>query len=168
MCSSHAGGTRTIKGLIPSVAGLAPFLLKLLLLHRRKNHELQKFSTYLDAGIELLVNNGGPAPVFLMGGAAGAGTVAYVGGEMKTVEEISLNKAWNATQKAMKDLEFTITSKEKDAFNSQLIAKGAANKIIKIKLNRQSNMLTEIRIRVGTFGDESLSLQILEIIKKQF
>jgi len=103
-----------------------------------------------------------------MGGAAGAGTVAYVGGEMKTVEEISLNKAWNATQKAMKDLEFTITSKEKDAFNSQLIAKGAANKIIKIKLNRQSNMLTEIRIRVGTFGDESLSLQILEIIKKQF
>jgi len=119
-------------------------------------------------GLNFLVNNGCPASVFLMGGAAGAGTVAYVGGELKTVEEVSLNRAWNAAQKAMKDLGFTITSKEKDAFNSQLIAKGAANKIIKIKLNRQSNMLTEIRIRVGTFGDESLSLQILESIKKQF
>jgi hypothetical protein len=29
-------------------------------------------------------------------------------------------------------------------------------------------MLTEIRIRVGTFGDESVSLEILERIKKQF
>ena len=106
--------------------------------------------------------------VFLIGGAAGAGTVAYVGGDLKSTEEVSLNRAWNATQKAMKDLEFTITSKEKDAFNGQLIAKGVANKIIKIKLNRQSNMLTEIRIRVGTFGDESLSLKILERIKKRF
>ena len=119
-------------------------------------------------GLSFLVNNGCPAPFFLMGGAAGAGTVAYVGGELKTVEEVSLNRAWDATQKAMKDLEFTITSKEKDAFNSQLIAKGAANKIIKIKLNRQSDTLTEIRIRIGTFGDESLSLKILESIKKQF
>ena len=119
-------------------------------------------------GLSFLVNNGCPAPFFLMGGAAGAGTVAYVGGELKTVEEVSLNRAWNATQKAMKDLGFTITSKEKDAFNSKLTAKSVANKIIKIKLNRQSDMLTEIRIRVGTFGDESLSLQILESIKKQF
>jgi len=119
-------------------------------------------------GLNFLVNHGCPAPVFLMGGAAGAGTVGYFGGELKSTEEVSLNRAWNATQKAMKDLEFTTRSQEKDTFNSQLIAKGAANKIIKIKLKKQSNMLTEIRIRVGTFGDESLSLKILESIKKQF
>ena len=119
-------------------------------------------------GLCFLVNNGCPAPFFLIGGATGAGTVAYVGGELKTVEEVTLNRAWNATQKAMNNLGFTITSKEKDAFNSKLIAKSVANKIIKIKLNRQSNMLTEIRIRVGTFGDESMSLKILESIKKQF
>jgi len=119
-------------------------------------------------GLSFFIHNGCPAPFFLMGGAAGAGTVAYVGGELKTVEEVSLNRAWNATQKAMNNLEFTTTSKEKDAFNSQLIAKGATNKTIKIKLNKQSDTLTEIKIRVGTFGDESLSLQILESIKKQF
>jgi hypothetical protein len=119
-------------------------------------------------GLSFLVNSGCPPPVFLMGGAAGAGTVAYVGGELKTVQKVSLNKAWNATQKAMKDLGFTITSKEKDAFNSKLTAKGVANKIIRIKLNKKANMLTEIRIRVGTFGDESVSLEILERIKKQF
>ncbi|MBW2332890.1 MAG: DUF3568 family protein [Deltaproteobacteria bacterium] len=117
-------------------------------------------------GFSLLVNSGCPA--FLIGGAAGGGAVGYFGGELKSTEEVSLNTAWDATQKAMKDLEFTITSKEKDVFDAQLIAKGVANKTIKIKLKRQSNMLTEIRIRVGTFGDKSLSLQILESIKKQF
>ena len=118
-------------------------------------------------GLSFLISSGCPAPVFLLGGATGAGTVAYVGGELKTVEKVSLNKAWNATQKAMNNLGFTITSKEKDAFNSKLIAKGAANKIIKIKLKRKSDTLTEIRIRVGTFGDKSVSLKILEGIKKQ-
>jgi len=119
-------------------------------------------------GLSFFIHNGCPAPFFLMGGAAGAGTVAYVGGELKTVEEVSLNRAWDATQKAMNNLEFTTTSKEKDAFDGQLIAKGATNKTIKIKLNKQSDTLTEIKIRVGTFGDESLSLQMLESIKKQF
>jgi len=117
-------------------------------------------------GFSLLVNSGCPA--FLIAGAAGGGAVGYFGGELKSTEEVSLNRAWTATQQAMKDLEFTITSKEKDVFDGQLIAKGAAHKRIKIKLNKQSNMLTEIRIRVGTFGDESLSLKILERIKKRF
>ena len=119
-------------------------------------------------GLSFFIHNGCPASLFLFGGAAGAGTVGYVGGELKSTEKVSLNRAWNATQKAMNNLEFTTTSKEKDAFNGKLIAKGATNKTIKIKLNRQSDTLTEIRIRVGTFGDESLSLQILESIKKQF
>jgi hypothetical protein len=119
-------------------------------------------------GLSFLISSGCPPPVFLLGGATGAGTIAYVGGELKTVEDVSLKRAWNATQKAMKDLEFTITSKDKDAFNGKLIAKGATNRTIKIKLKRESNRLTEIRIRVGTFGDESMSLLILDRIKKQF
>lgn len=68
----------------------------------------------------------------------------------------------------MKDLEFTITSKDKDAINGKIIAKGATKRTIKIKLNKESNRLTEFRIRVGTFGDKSVSLTILESIKKQF
>jgi len=104
----------------------------------------------------------------LIGGAAGAGTVAYVAGELKSTEEVSLNRAWKATQKAMNDLELAITSREKDAFNGQLIARGAGDRKIKVKLKRQSDTLTEIRIRVGILGDEPLSLHILEKIKKRF
>ncbi len=128
----------------------------------------KKLLLTLILGLSLLVNSGCPAFLIVAGGAAGIGTYVYIVGELKSTEEVSLNTAWDATQKAMKNLEFTITSKEKDAFDGQLIAKGAADKIIKVKLNRQSDTHTEIRIRVGAFGDTSLSLQILESIKKQF
>ena len=117
-------------------------------------------------GLSLLLNNGCMA--LLIGGAAGAGTVAYVAGELKSTEEVSLNRAWKATQKAMNDLELAITSREKDAFNGQLIARGAGDRKIKVKLKRQSDTLTEIRIRVGILGDEPLSRHILEKIKKRF
>jgi hypothetical protein len=35
-------------------------------------------------------------------------------------------------------------------------------------LDKQSASVTDIRIRVGTFGDESLSRQILDKIKSHF
>ena len=104
----------------------------------------------------------------LIGGAAGAGAVAYVGGELKSTEEVAMNRAWEAASKAMDDLEFAVTSKEKDAFLGQLIARGAGDKKIRVKVKKQSDTVTEIRIRVGIFGDESMSRQILDRIKKRF
>jgi hypothetical protein len=128
----------------------------------------KKLVLTLMLGLSLLFNSGCPAFLIAAGAAGGIGTYAYIVGELKSTEKVSFDTAWDASQKAMNNLEFTTTSKEKDAFDGRLIAKGAANKTIKIKLNKQSDTLTEIRIRVGTFGDTSLSLQILESIKKQF
>jgi hypothetical protein len=121
-------------------------------------------------GLSLVVNSGCPA-IFVgaaAGGAAGAGAVAYIDGELKSTEEVSLNRAWKATEKAMCDLDFRITDKAKDALDAQLKASGASGKKIQVALKRISKNRTEIRIRVGTFGDESLSLQILDTIKKRF
>ena len=121
-------------------------------------------------GLSLVVNSGCPA-IFVgaaAGGAAGAGTVAYIGGELKSIEEVSLNRAWKATERAMRDLDFRITDKTKDALDAQLKASGADGKKIQVALKRISKSRTEIRVRVGTFGDESLSLQILDKIKKRF
>ena len=121
-------------------------------------------------GVSLLINNGCPAVLIGAGGAAGAGTYAYVGGEFTSTEQISLERAWEATKKAVNDLGFTVTRKEKDAYSSefQLIAYGTGEKKIVIKLKKQSSTLTEIAIRVGMFGDESLSRSILEKIKGYF
>ncbi len=116
-------------------------------------------------GIGLLMNSG---CAFLVGGAAGAGTASYLKGELKSDEEVSLDRLWNATQIAIKDMGFTVKAKDKDSLSAKLAALTADNKNININLKRKSDNLTEIAIRVGRFGDESMSLHILEEIKKHY
>jgi hypothetical protein len=79
-----------------------------------------------------------------------------------------LDKAYSATEKAIEELEFTITSKQKDAFDGELIARRATGKKVAVKLKRLSDNVTEIKIRVGTFGDEDISKDILDTMKKYF
>ena len=66
----------------------------------------------------------------------------------------------------MKDLEYPVTSQAKDALSAELTARNASDKKIMVKLKKISDTTTEVRIRVGTFGDESLSRVVLEKIKK--
>lgn len=126
---------------------------------------IQKIFLYvLLLGIPLLVGSGCAA--LLIGGGAGAGTVAYLKGELKSTEEASIDKTWQAAQETMKDLEFVITSKEKDTFSAKLIAYRANDKKVEMYLQKASERTTEVKIRVGVFGDESLSRIILESLKK--
>lgn len=97
--------------------------------------------------------------------AAGAGTVAYIKGELKATEEATLDKTWEATVAAIDELEFIVINKIKDEVSAQLEAKTADNKTVKIELKRVTENLTDISIRVGTFGDETLSRYILSKIE---
>ena len=116
-------------------------------------------------GIILLSSSGCAAVALLIGGSVGAGAVAYVMGELKSTEEASLDSTWQAAQKAIEELEFLVTSKQKDAISAKLIARGATDKKIELILKKVSEDLTEVRIRVGIFGDESLSRLVLEKLK---
>ena len=49
-------------------------------------------------------------------------------------------------------------------WRANLTARNASNTDINIKLKYLSNTSTEIRIRVGTFGDEAMSRTILNKI----
>jgi len=97
--------------------------------------------------------------------AAGAGTVAYIKGELKATEEATLDKTWEATVGAVDELNFLVINKLKDAVSAELEAKTADNKTVKIELKRVTENLTDISIRIGTFGDETLSRYILSKIE---
>jgi hypothetical protein len=97
--------------------------------------------------------------------AAGAGTVAYIKGELKATEEATLNKTWEATVAAIDELQFLVVNKIKDNVSAELESKTADNKTVKIQLKRVTDNLTDISIRIGTFGDESLSRYILSKIE---
>jgi hypothetical protein len=56
--------------------------------------------------------------------AVGAGSVAYVNGELKAADEVTLDRAWKATVAAMNDLQFKVTRSQRDALAGELIARG--------------------------------------------
>ena len=122
-------------------------------------------SMFVLLGMALFWNTG---CALLVGGAAGAGTVAYLEGDLESTEDITLNRLWDAVQKAVEDLEFDVESKDKDALAAKLVARSADDKDIRIDLKRKTDKMTEIKIRVGKIGDESRSLKILEEIKKHY
>ena len=125
----------------------------------------KRSSIGLFLGLIILLNN---ACAFLAGGAAGIGVIAFIGGELKSTEEVTLDRAWNATEKAMDDMEFTVKSKEKDALSAQLIAILVSGKQVTINLKKESDRFIEISIRIGVFGNEFLSQRILDKIRKNF
>ena len=100
--------------------------------------------------------------LFVVGGAAavGAGSYAYVNGESKEAEAAGLDKTWNATLAATKEMQLAVISQRKDAFSGEVTARTADDKKVVISLKRLSESNTELRVRVGTFGDEAMSRTI--------
>ena len=116
-----------------------------------------------------LLSLGSGCALLVVGAAAGAGAAgyAYVNGELKSTEPVPLNKLVKASLAGLKDLEFPLTSQTKDALQAELIARNSSDKRIAIKLKSVSENATEIRIRVGTFGDETLSHAVYDRIKNR-
>ena len=106
--------------------------------------------------------------VLLVGGAvaAGAGTVVYIKGELQATVDGTMDNVWTASQAALKDLQMPVTSEEKDALNGKLTARAAGDKKVTVRVKKVTGTSTEIGIRVGLWGDEPMSREILDKIKK--
>ena len=85
--------------------------------------------------------------------AVGAGTYYYIKGDLKRNYEASMDKAWQACVQAVEELKLTTESKEYDAFNGIITGKMADGKSFSINLKRLGENLTEVGVRIGTFGD---------------
>jgi hypothetical protein len=100
--------------------------------------------------------------------AAGAGTgaaVAYVRGQLEATTPHDFEPVVTATNLAIQQLQFAKVSERKDALLDTIIVRNAADKKIEIRLENSARNLTKIRIRIGIFGDEPLSIAIFEKIK---
>lgn len=108
--------------------------------------------------------------LLVVGAAAGAGvgTYAYVDGELKQTDTVSYDAAYNATLAAMKDYGYAVVDNQKDAVTAKITARSTTDKRVDVMLTKQSPTSTEIRIRIGTFGDKDQSEQILAKIKSHY
>jgi tartrate dehydratase alpha subunit/fumarate hydratase class I-like protein len=97
---------------------------------------------------------------------AGAGTIAYAKGDLEVVESHNLDAVYEATLKAMEELELNVTSKVKDSLSAEINARDAQDKKVKVKLSAVSDETTKVSIRVGVFGSEAKSRLIYEKINE--
>lgn len=99
-------------------------------------------------------------------GAAAAGTVAYVRGQLEASLEGSYDNTVRASNRALAELKFTKVSEKGDALKTFIVARTAADKKIEVDVIKVSDKVAKVQIRVGVFGDEAMSLTILGKIKE--
>jgi hypothetical protein len=73
----------------------------------------------------------------------------------------------NATNATLEDLELTGVDSTVDKLKGRITARMAVGTKVSINLEAIDSDTTAIRIRVGTFGDKSISMQILRNIEKR-
>lgn len=100
------------------------------------------------------------------GAAVGAGTYAYVKGELTRTYGAPLNKTWDTTIRTLNDLEIKIIKKKKDALKGTIEARRADESSASIEVKWLSETVTEISIRIGTWGDRDASEAIHDKIAK--
>lgn len=96
---------------------------------------------------------------------AGAGAVAYIRGDLEATLDSSLNATNKAAGHAISQLEFAKVSENKDALTANITARTAQDKKVEIIMTKVSDTVTKVKIRVGVFGDEAISMAILDKIK---
>jgi hypothetical protein len=84
--------------------------------------------------------------------------IAYVRGDLDATLDVPLESALRAANRAVAQLEFSKVSERKDALQAILIARNAADTKVEIRLQRDAESETKLKIRVGTFGDEALAV----------
>lgn len=96
--------------------------------------------------------------------AAGTG-VAWYNGRLDASFDHDLDAVFAASQKALAQLEFANISNKKSSVDAQLVSRTALDKKVEITLQKVTDNSTKVMIRVGTFGDQTLSMSIMDKIK---
>ncbi len=99
-------------------------------------------------------------------GAAGTG-VAWYRGRLEANLDQNIETVFAASQKALTRLEFANISNKKSTVDAQLVSRTALDKKVEITLQKVTDRSTKVMIRVGVFGDETLSMSILDKIKAE-
>ena len=126
--------------------------------------EILKRATIMTA--LLAVMGSGTGCFWLLAGVgAGASAMGYVKGELKSEENAQLKDVFKAAKKALKQLDLPVSTERKDAVNGLITSVNAKDQPVEITLRQITADTTQIKIRVGVWGDERLSRLILAKIQ---
>jgi len=121
-------------------------------------------ATSLLAG-SLLLNSGCWLFVAAAAGGAAAAGVAYADGVLKATLSNNYGAVIIATEKAIDQLQFAKPAEQRDAMSDTLTTQNAKGDRVQITLTKIDENTIKVEIRIGTFGDEALSMTVLDKIK---
>ena len=105
----------------------------------------------------------------MVGAGAGAGTLAYIKGELKKAYEADYDKTVKACSDALNSLKIPVTEKPSDALQTIFKAMRPDGTPVTVKAVRLNEQVTEVSVRTGMVGlwDKNVSLQIHESIQRE-
>ena len=103
----------------------------------------------------------------LLAVGAGATGVVWWKGEASKSYPYAVEKTYNAAVKALEANNIVIYSKGADATSGKIEATLADGKKLKINLAPESEGVTKVKVRIGTWGDKDRSLFIFGEIEKR-
>ena len=109
----------------------------------------------------------GALVVFGVGTAAGIAGYKWYEGVLTVIYEAPYERAWEATLKAIEDMELPIQSQKHDLTKGTIKAKLKDDRSLSVSLAYKSAQQTEVVIRVGFFGDKDASDVVQENIRKE-
>jgi len=107
--------------------------------------------------------SGGCGALLLVGGA-GTSAIAFATGELSSTEEVSLDALDQACAAAVDRLGYEEVEVTREADRIRFPAGTAGGDPVGLRLFARGPERTELRIRIGVFGDETASRLVLEEI----
>ena len=117
----------------------------------------------LCAAIAAMAVSNGCGALILMGGAGGS-AIAFATGELRSNEEATFAAVDAATHDAVDRLGYEELEVEREADRARFRARTAGGEPVDIRVYARGPNQTELRIRIGVFGDEASSRLVLEEI----
>jgi len=116
-------------------------------------------------GLSLLCATTGCGALLLLGGA-GTSAVAFATGELRSTEDIGLARLDVASGLALDTLGYETLSVTREPGFVHWKARTPSGDPVDLRLRARDPQRTELRIRVGVFGDETRSRLVLEQIRQ--
>ena len=95
----------------------------------------------------------------------GAGTYAWLKGELRRTYPATYDAVWNASSDALQSLEMPVVSQQRDALKGTIMAKRADGSDVRVDVKYLTENTTQVSIRIGLFGDRADSARVHETIQ---
>ena len=85
--------------------------------------------------------------------------------ELEAFEAATLDETWQATLTAMDRLGFIVSQKDRTDLDAMVLAHTQGGRDVRIRLSKETTVISSVRIRVDLLGDETLSRVVLQQIE---